>query len=365
MQKKILVLLWGNIRYDGRVQKEISSLKKFGYDVSLIVTAFDDDDNVNNYSYPIHIVKKNQPKFLLTRIYSKLLHKYKINKAIKEIAPDYIHCNDFAMLTYTIGWFNKAKVVYDAHELATEIYTGRTKRNIERLEKYAVGRCYKIIIPQIDRLNIFYFKHKEKIAKSKIYLLENLPLNQSGLSESYFTDKYGYNDVKKIISYVGSITNERGIEEVIEAISELENVVFFIIGTISTQYKTLLTNKIEKAGLANRVFIKPPIPNKEVLDAANSSNIGVVFYNHPNLNSYFCASNKLYEYINCGTLLLTNNIGGTARIIKNGINGYSVDDITVDEIRKAINILVSLKKPENKGNYYWENQEQILKEIYD
>ena len=44
MDKKVLFILIGNIRYDGRVKKEIESLLKFGFNISIIVTSFDQDD---------------------------------------------------------------------------------------------------------------------------------------------------------------------------------------------------------------------------------------------------------------------------------------------------------------------------------
>ena len=51
--KNVLFLLIGNIRYDGRVLKEISTLCKAGYKVSLILSDFDVDDNVSNYDFNI------------------------------------------------------------------------------------------------------------------------------------------------------------------------------------------------------------------------------------------------------------------------------------------------------------------------
>lgn len=364
MGNKILFILWGNIRYDGRVQKEIATLLKFGYNVSLIVTEFDADDDVKNYNYKIYVVKKQRYDFFLKKLYAKFKQSHDINAIIKKVSPDFLHCNDFSTLQFAVGWFKKIKVVYDSHELATEMYSGWTKKYIQKIEKYALKRCYKVIIPQIDRLHIFYFKYKEIIKKEQLYLLENFPIKQQNLTDKFFEQKYNYKHVgSKIISYTGVINNERGIEEVIEAISKLKNIDFFIIGRISQDYENKLKEKISNLGLTGRVFIKPPVPNYEILSIANSSDIGIAFYNHPNLNSYFCASNKLYEYLNCSAYVLTNNIGGTARIIKNGINGYLVDSMTVKEIREAITVLMDLDVPES-GSFYWEDQELVLREIY-
>ena len=95
--------------------------------------------------------------------------------------------------------------------------------------------------------------------------------------------------------------------------------------------------------IQKKVFMYPAIPNKEVLHAVNSSDIGVCFYNERHFNSYFCASNKLYEYLNLGVKVLTNNTAGVARVVKHGENGFCCDCITVDEVRKGLITLLNMK----------------------
>ena len=48
---KIAVILYGNIRYDGRVQKEIASLKKNRKEVILFCSDFDEDDFKENCNF--------------------------------------------------------------------------------------------------------------------------------------------------------------------------------------------------------------------------------------------------------------------------------------------------------------------------
>ena len=55
---KILFLLVGNVTYDGRVSKEINSLRKFGYDVVLVQTEEVEEAYKGNYDYPIHFISK-------------------------------------------------------------------------------------------------------------------------------------------------------------------------------------------------------------------------------------------------------------------------------------------------------------------
>ena len=90
------------------------------------------------------------------------------------------------------------------------------------------------------------------------------------------------------------------LELVLKAVREIDNILFFIIGNGTENYKKHLNNLIMDLKIQKKVFMYPAIPNKEVLHAVNSSDIGVCFYNERHFNSYFCASNKLYEYLNLG-----------------------------------------------------------------
>src|SRR5690606_25128665 len=164
MKKKILILLIGNIRYDGRVKKEIGSLLKFGYDVTLICTKFDREDSLSNYQYKIHVVNHPSGSSPLKKIWNKLIYRKSLNKIISDERPDFIHCNDNTLF-YVGKWIKKVKVIYDAHELLPQMAHGfRRKLTLFHERKY-LKYVYKIILPQIDRLNYFYFEYKHIIQR--------------------------------------------------------------------------------------------------------------------------------------------------------------------------------------------------------
>ena len=71
--KNVLFLLIGNIRYDGRVLKEISTLCKAGYKVSLILSDFDVDDNVSNYDFNIILLRRNYSSNPIMKLFSTFL----------------------------------------------------------------------------------------------------------------------------------------------------------------------------------------------------------------------------------------------------------------------------------------------------
>lgn len=360
--KNVLFLLIGNIRYDGRVLKEISTLRKAGYKVSLILSDFDADDDISNYDFNIILLRRKYSTNPVRKLFSTLIYFFRVRNAIMKCSPDILHCNDLNTLMFAYALPSNIKIIYDAHELYLESRSGMTKLFWSFVEKINIRKVKCVIVPQIDRLYYLYFRYK--LPLTKYVLIENFPIKVASLSKDFFEVKYGINvNNKQVVTYLGAITKEREIEPVIRAVQGMDDILFFIIGNGTDSYKRHLNNLITDLKLQEKVFMFPAIPNKEVLYAINSSDIGVCFYNEKHFNSYFCASNKLYEYLNLGVKVLTNNTAGVARVVKHGENGFCCDYINIREIRNGLKTLVSMKKF-TPTSYFWNNQEERFLLIY-
>ena len=119
---------------------------------------------------------------------------------------------------------------------------------------------------------------------------------------------------------------------------------------------------INQNKLEERVYIFNPLPHQTIKKMAVSADIGVCFYDDLNLNSYFCASNKLYELMDSGTLVLTNDTVGAMRVVK-AENGVVIPDTSVESIVAGFHKLVKLDNPP-KMQFFWESQEEVLRRIY-
>ncbi len=361
--KSILVLLIGNIKYDGRVQKEIRTLRQAGHQVTLVVSSFSKDDSFDNYDFNIIKLRGEYSSFSIGRIYSAISYYRQIHKIIKTVSPNIVHCNDLNTLLYISGISKNIEVVYDAHELYLEGRSGIIKWFWSKVERKLIYKTKAVIVPQIDRL--YYMSFRYKLPIEHYHLIENFPEKPYGLSKTYFKDKFGLDTEGRIvISYIGAITKERELMPLIESMTLIDDAVLVIIGRGDKGYESQLRTVIENNNLYDKVRIYLPIPHNEVLDAINSSHIGVCFYNDKNLNSYFCASNKLYEYLDLGVKALTNYTAGVAHVIQNGENGYCCKILNKETIAEGIKALLN-SKSFNKATYYWENQVETFLKIYE
>lgn len=359
---KIAVVLIGDISHDARVLKEIRTLVEFGHSVFLICTECRNPINSLPTSVNVLIIPKKSGGGLLGFIKNNLPFYFKVVKILNRIKPEYVHCNDLntALLSLWVR-HDSVKYVYDAHELYIGTHRLFTDFLVEILERRICKSAYAVISAQEDRKNIMVIKYPFVI--DKIYLLENFPDNLPIRKDDFFVNNFDfYRGKKTIITYSGGISDDRCIRELIEAMSAVPDAVLFIIGKIMPCYKKELDNIILSKGLRDKIFFKNLVDNDKLLWLAASTDIGVCMYRPSRLNTYFSASNKLYEYLNSGTKVLSNATPSTMRVC-NKDNSYLIDSITSSKIANAINLLRLLPKP-SCCCFYWHNQINILKEIY-
>ena len=359
--KKVLVILIGNIIYDARVSKEINSLKQKGYQVVLVQSEYLNQD-IENIDFPLYVISKRRSSGMtLGKLIDIIKFQYQVNEIIKREKPDYIHCNDISGLLYAIPLVRKYKVVYDSHELATECCSGWMKYFIYRLEKYLIPKLHAIIIPQIDRLKFFSFKYPKSLGK--LYLLENYPTKFQLYNKDFFKEELSVDrGSRKLVLYTGALNDERKVRELVYAVSEIDEFCLVLIGFASEEYRKDLEILIDRLKIQHRVFLFKPLKHEVIKTAAMSADIGVCFYDDPNLNSYFNASNKLYELMNSGTLVLTNDTVGAARVLKKE-NGICIPSTSVEHIKLGLYELEKLPSAP-KMNFWWESQDCVLEEIY-
>lgn len=124
--KTVTLVVLNNFVNDSRVLKESISLKKNGYDVTVVALheeGLEEYDNVNGIE--VHRIKlrtKNWSNNLFVQLIKYIELLIKIVKQYRH--TDYYHSNDLSPLPLAVlikKLFNKNMfIVYDAHELETE-----------------------------------------------------------------------------------------------------------------------------------------------------------------------------------------------------------------------------------------------------
>jgi glycosyltransferase involved in cell wall biosynthesis len=365
----IVMLLMGDIRYDGRVRKEIRTLLVAGHQVELVVSDFDKsgtgggDLGVRIHYIPMTLWPNPALNFL-----EQLSFNRKAASIIRDIGPTHIHCHDLSSLLAGVWSKRKVngKVIFDAHELMPESMGGMREKIWGYIERKCVNSCDSIVMPEKNR--IAYFQKKYPHAPS-IWLLENFP-RQDEISfekNDFFREKYPIRKNQKIVLYTGFLAARRHIEDLIYAMAICtEQFILVALGYAFKGYDKVLQKMVNKLRLADRIFIHRAVPHVDLLKYMSACDIGIALYRNSNLNNFYCASNKLYEYIALDKPVVTNDYPGLLERVERFGQGICLAEITPRSLADAFTRAADPKfiKPGMK-KYFWEDQENILIQLYE
>lgn len=366
--KKVCHLTSAHNRYDVRIfQKECRSLAKHGFDVTLIVN----DTLANETIDDVKIISTNfKPKNRLDR----MLNSNKIIlKLALEMDADIYHFHDTELLP--IG--NKLKkrgkqVIFDSHEhyplqISEKEYIPKLLRKLIAkmyyiYETYSAKRFDAVVFPcTYDSFNPF-----ENRAKKTVFI-DNVPI----LEEFY--SHYNEEQAKQnAICYVGSLTEDRGISQIIKAAHKAK--VKLILGGMfmPDEYEKQVRAMVEFKDVDYKGYVN----RGGVLDIYNGSFIGMcTILNVGQYNKSDNFNTKVYEYMSMGLPVIITDSPYVREVLKTYPFGIPVDPENVDEIANSISYLinhpeVSKEMGKNgrlavKEKFNWAIEEQKLIELYE
>ena len=359
-----------HIRSDTRIYyKEVQSLSKH-YNVLMIV-ADGMGDSLDSFA---EIIDLGKPKNRISRI---LFYGLKTLPIVKNKKITCVHVHDpelilIAFIFKIIGY----KVIYDIHELVYEDI--RTKNWISsKVIKNLIAWFYKgfeglalkyfdgIILAE-DGYKDFYENNYPKNL-SNIEYIRNYPIK--AMFDVVVKSKNSYNENEKAIIYLGAISEDRGIVELVESMSFLDNSFkLYIIGKWSEP--DLLKRcqnlsgwtKVEMLG-----YLKPDQIGKYI----RKSNIGMCTL-HRLENFAYTTPVKSFEYLINGLPLIMTDFSFWKEFYKG--TALFVDPKDPKEISRKILNLISdrdqYNKMSNKGielalKHCWENEEEKLLNLYE
>lgn len=354
--KRILISVTNDLATDQRVHKVCETLQEFGFDILLIGRKLPNSLPVNrNYKTTRMNLIFNKGFLFYTEYNLRLFLKLLFTK------KDILLANDLDTLlpNFLISRIQNTKLVYDSHELFTEVPELINRPKVQsvwlRIEKTILPKlknCYTVCQSIADYYNTKY--------NTSFKVIKNLPI-KSELSEKKLIE----NDEKKII-YQGALNLGRGIELMIESMQYLENTKFIIVGNgdISTELK----QKVEELKFQNKVqFLGRKSPD-ELKDITLQADLGISFEEDLGLNYRYALPNKVFDYINAEIPILVSDLPEMKRIV----NDYLVGEVIVEREPKLIaqQIQDIFKKDykemiiKAKNELNWSTEKEKLKTIF-
>lgn len=370
--KSIANVVLNDFTNDSRVWKISESLKQSGYKVSVVAMHREGLPLEQSFEgvevQRIRLISRPWPKWKPVQFLKYLEFLFRVFWRFKNV--DIVHCNDLNALPIgvLIKIFGRnVAVVYDCHEYETE--TNGLKGNEKRLKKW----LERALIKYVDRICTVSGSISKEYAR--LYnipapsLVLNCPVYRDQPKRDLFRENLNIRQDQTIFLYQGGLAKGRGVELILDAFSGLvsdKNVLVFMgYGPLESLIK-------EKTLQEKAIYFHPAVNPKVLLNYTSSADYGISFIEDSCLSYRYCLPNKMFEYLMAGLPVLTSNLSEMKSLVESAGIGIVAGTNTVEGFRKAVaasleqdysaiqkNVFAARKK------YCWEEQEKVLKEIYE
>ncbi len=264
-------------------------------------------------------------KFINIRIFFYLLfHRF-----------DTLVANDLDTLlpNFLVSKLKRIPLVYDSHEY----FTGVPEIQKRPLVKWVWQMIEKAIFPHLKNVMTVsdsIANEYEKQYGVRPAVIRNCARASDHISP-YSKSELGINeDHLLLILQGGGINIDRGGEELVEAVSRLENVTLLIAGSgdivEQLREKTIALNSFD------RIRFLPPVPWAEMMRYTKMADAGLTLDKDTNLNYHFSLPNKLFDYISAGIPVIAGDLPEVRKIVSDCNCGIIIPSVTAEEIAAAI-----------------------------
>ncbi len=228
----------------------------------------------------------------------------------------------------------RCPIVYFAHELWPEMGQHALFSRFWRwLEKKLVRGVDLIVTPEGNRARIYLDEYG---APELPLVVANCPPFRPPAAGTSLRDLAAAKGMPSscVVLYQGLVTRERCIDEIVAASGHFAaDVTLAIVGNGIDDWM----DPEARLPAGRPILYHRHVSYEQLFDYTASADIGLLFYRNTCRNNYFCAPNKLYEYMMMGLPVITCNYPGLVGFVEENEIGLCVDPEDPLAIAAAIN----------------------------
>lgn len=357
------------ICHDQRVQKMAEVASEFGCDITLTGRRTGDcckEDKVHfrcvRFRMIFHKGFLFYTFFNIRLFFYLLFHSY-----------DLFVSNDLDTLlpNFLVSRLKRKPLVYDSHEYFTGMPEIQGRHFVKWVWKTIEKRIFphlKYVITVSDSIAIQY----ENEYGIRPITVRNCSRSSAGIKGISREETGVKPDDFLLILQGGGINIDRGGEELIEAVSNMDGVSLIVAG--SGDVLPILKRRVQELNLSDRVKFVPKMPWHELMRYTKSADAGLSLDKDTNRNYRFSLPNKLFDYISAGIPVIAGNLPEVTAIITKYDFGIIINEITPESIISAITRLKNERQllnklKQNSGNAFydlsWEKESEKVRKFYE
>lgn len=172
------------------------------------------------------------------------------------------------------------------------------------------------------------------------------------------------------INQGSGINIDRGMEEALKAIAELDGALLLLVGNGDVIPK--LKQRVADKNLTEKVRFVDSVPYHQLLAYTKVSDVGLSLDKPTNINYKYSLPNKVFDYIYCQIPILASNVVEVATLVNQYKIGIVIENHQKNTLKTAMKQMMVTSKNEYasglkaaKAVENWHHEKQILVDFYN
>ncbi len=254
--------------------------------------------------------------------------------------PAVYHCHelDSLFVGVLLKWLRGGKLIFDCHEYHPEkiasLFPSRlqsvVRRFVEILERTMSQASDAVIVVNDHMAAKFRHFHHQ------VVVVPNYP------RRSFMTNVQALPKEKNLsLVYIGSLSAERGVEEMIRVVKKLQasvpGVQLWILGRFADpNYKASIKCLLADLNVEDAVVMPGRVPFEEVPTFLRRAHIGLFLLHATNPAHHWGEPMKFFEYSAAGLPIVISDLPAKRKLVERAQNGVLVTPTDIDEIAQVV-----------------------------
>jgi glycosyltransferase involved in cell wall biosynthesis len=370
---RVCMLLHKSVAHDTRVRREASALSEAGHEVAVVHLPAPGEGELTDL--PFALVSATLPGARRNLPRPLRLGAEAIRLALRAAStrPDVVHAHDAAMLLPGILAARRsgARLVYDSHELATEVpYRSRIWAGVvAAAERLGVPRADAVIAVSDGiamRLNERYWPRRP------VVVIRNVPdLPTRAAKSPNLRRELGIGG-EPLLLHQGAVDTGRGSGTLLRALHRIPDGHLLFLGVSGSAVERLRA-EANACGVLSRAHFLPPVEPESLLPLTAQADVGISLLEPSCENHRLALPNKLFEYLAAGLPVVVSDLAETGRLVREQRLGWCADPADVESVATALSAaLAGARENGLKGRLRraaaelsWARERERLLELYE
>lgn len=364
-KKKVVVSVTNDLATDQRVKRTIEVLRELEFEVCfvgrLLPASLPISEDYKTVRFKLWFTKG----FLFYANYNIRLFLFLLfNRFDVYLSNDL----DTLLPNYLIARLKRKSLVYDSHEYFTGVpeiqHRPKVKKVWQTIEKWTLPKVKSFITVNESIAKLYKADYGIEATVVRNISDSNLPnqiktRKELNLPENKFI----------LINQGAGINVDRGMEEIMEALPDLNNTILVLVG--KGDVYPYLKEMAKDKGLEDKIIFVEPLPYLEMLQYTLNADCGLTLDKSTNLNYQYSLPNKLFDYVKCSIPILASDVVEVSSLVKR----YALGEVVSNHDKSTLVNGIEQIREKGKDHYQkglkqaavennWESERIKVKEIF-